>query len=321
MPILIKTMIAKGITPKERKEHVLKAVSKFTHHITSPPPPGSVLNSLERLAVARIAREAITFDDGLSDNVCTRPDFDFFAWMENSSTSFTFPSTSNTGEDKQKLLVKIVYAIIRHQHRLNESWYRKTQSRIQSIFLQSGDSKDFIDVNNSDVTTKIRCHQIFCEILTLAITSSAIQMYFMALNEKILDLPSFEEAEELNRSHPAAKELNMMSLLNEVHWDNTTSDYAPYIHEKDVNKESREFQDMDKEVKDLWVHKIGAGPYACFCFAPYDLAVMVRIFECFYLQYKSFFYFGSFDEKCVGVTRFQLESVAAGYTGAVNCVY
>jgi len=307
-------MLIKGLTPEARKKNILNVTSKFSPYLLSPPPPGSVLNCLERLAVAYIAREAITFVDGLPDDVCTRPNFNFYNWMKNSKISFSFPKASNTSEEKQGLLVKTVHAIIRHQHRIDKDWYKNTLQEIQSIFLRSGKSEE------TEEATKVRCHQIFCELMCIAITSSSIQMYFMTLDEKVLDLPTFEEGEKVSKSHPVAKDLNMMSLLNQVHWDpESVSEFSPHYTTKDVNKESPEFKEMGKALTPLFLKAVGHGPRLCFGFAPYDNVTMMEVVKTLYIADKEMLNFRSFDNKCNGVTRFQLESIAAGYTGAVNC--
>ena len=92
-------MIVKGITPKERKYNVLKIVNRFSPYLLSSPPPGSVLNCIERVAVAYIAREALTHIDGLPDDVCTLPNFDFYSFMEKNQIGFDFPAKSSINKE------------------------------------------------------------------------------------------------------------------------------------------------------------------------------------------------------------------------------
>jgi len=314
-------MFKKGISPDKRKNNVFNVVSKFNPYLLSPPPPGSVLNCIERVAVACIAREAITYSDGLPDNVCTMPNFNFYTWMEKASIHFDFPSASNTSEQKKELLLKSVHAITRHQHRLDEDWYRRTQSKIQSVFLNPNKKVDVVDVNDSDVAAKLRCHQIFCEIMSIAIASSAIQMYFLTLDEKVPDLPTFEEAENSSKSHPATKDLNMMSLLKEVRWDDEVSDFAPYLKKEDVNKESTEYKEMEDDIAKGYINIVGKGPRLCFTFSPNDNIMLMDIVKCYYIKDEDMKNFWSFSDKCDGVTRFQLETIATGYSDAVECDY
>lgn len=312
----------KGLSPEERKANILNVVMKFNEYMSDPRPPGSVLNNIELLAVAKCARKAHTCKscDNLPDDVCTKPNFDIYKWIEKANISFDFPTSSETSEEKEKFLVNAVHAVIRHQHRLDETWYKKTQSKIQSIYLDDK-SGNHVDVNDSDEATKIRCHQIFCEIFSMAITSHVIQMVYVAMGEDVPDLPSYEKVEKKTKPFPVVKDFDFMSFLHSIPRDKNTSDYSPYVMKKDINMESREFQEFTDEMKEWYPSTVGIGPRMCINFAPYDNRMMMDVIKTLYVEDAELRNMRTFDKKCTGVSRFHLEAVSAGYTGHMKCEF
>ena len=67
--------------------------------------------------------------------------------------------------------------------------------------------------------------------------------------------------------------------------------------------------------------ELSRSPHTAIFFAPSDARAMLNVFEVLYLAGKEKLSMTTFPSKCGGITRFQMETVAAAYSGAVACKY
>jgi len=226
-----------------------------------------------------------------------------------------FPSSIDISEEKGDFLAKTIHAIVGHQHRLDENWYKMTLKEILKIF--EGDKGSM-----EEESVRVRCHQIFCEIMTIAVASCAIQMTYMALNEDIPALPNEEEAEKATKSSGPVEEFDMMSFLTKVNWTTTVSDWSPYYTEKEINMESKEWKSLSESDQKWFLRSLSQfSPRICSYLAPFDTKIMMEVMCCLYIEDVDKKIMTTFHNKCDGVTRSQVEAVAAGYAGAVNCAF
>lgn len=137
-------------------------------------------------------------------------------------------------------------------------------------------------------------------------------MTYLAMGEDVPKLPSFEEME----IYPHATDIDNLSLLKNITW---TSYFAPSISTSDIDMESPEFAKMNEEVSKKFIEFAGLPPFYCMSFAPYDFISSLELHGLLYADTDSMMTMKTFENKCDGITRFQLESVAVGYAGAVSC--
>lgn len=312
-----------GISIEERKAYILEAVEKFHKHLLSPRPPGSVLSHLQRLGVAKCAQEAVFCSkcDELPDGVCLKPGTDFYALMKDANLSSTssdgtelFPPSSNTSDDKKEFLVQTVHAIVRHQHRLDKNWYNSTLHSIASLFLAG-------NISMTSEATLVRCHQILCEILCLTATSHSIKAIYLAMGEDSPKLPSQKEVECISSS--TVEDFDFMSFLKTIRRDDAVSNRSPYYLKQDINVESPEYEAMSEPDKS-WLFnavKMAYHPRINVYFAPVDAKVMTDFVDAVHIDEQERKKFEKFERKCNGVTRFQVETVAAAFSGQVNCAF
>lgn len=319
-------MTVKGLSVEERKADLLELAQNFSKHLLSPRPRGSVLTNLDCWHVANIAREAVfcKHNNELPIDVCFRPGSkDFIFWMDNkckSTYNGTFSGEENA-DAKKEFLVKTIHAVVRHQHRLpvDEIWYKSRIEGIHSIFLSDKDPKPDVDEH-----VNIRCHQILCEILCISLTSHAIQTLYLGMSgtNDVVNLPSIEEVIDATNKNPFPPEpLDITSLCHEIQRDTEVSDWSPFFVCENINVESPEAQSMDPSFL-AWLQKTtrtSVQPRICIYLAPYDAKELMNIMHSYYLQEKDRANLSTFDCKCDGITRYQLEVVAATYTRAVNC--
>ena len=319
-------MTVKGLSVEQRKADLLEVAQNFNRHLTSPRPRGSVLTNLDCWHVATIAREAVfcKHNDELPVDVCFRPGSTaFVSWMdEKSKSTYSGTFTGEKKTDKKKeFLVKTIHAVVRHQHRLpvDDIWYKSRMEGIHSIFLSDEDLKP-----DADEGISIRCHQILCEILAISLGSLAIQTLYLGMSGKndVPSLPSIEEVMDATNKNPFPPEpLDMTSLCHKIQRDAEVSDYSPFFVRENINVESPEAQSMDPMFL-AWLQKTtrtSVQPRICMYLAPYDAKELMNIMHAYYLQEKDRANLSTFDCKCDGITRYQLEVVAATYTRAVNC--
>merc|ERR1712071_294412 len=256
--------------------------------------------------------------DTLPSNVCLRPGFDIFAWMEKADIKcpVSLNDTKDINEDKSTFLTKTAHAIVRHQHRLDGKFYNCTLKKIHSIFLGGNDSFE-------EEATQVRCHQILCEILAIMVASHGLQMAYLAAGEEVPELPSIEQVKKISADYPAPKELNMMSLLKTVHRDSSVSDWSPYYSAVDIDLDSPKCETLGAQnIKSLQIDiKHIFQPRIALYFAPIDTFATMAVMSVLYINDLDKGNMGTFSSKCGGINRFQLESVAAGYTGAVDCSF
>lgn len=316
----------KGISLQQRKSNILNSVHEFNTYLTSPRPDGSVLTNAECVSVAECAREAAFCPgcDELPADVCWRPGTDFYAWMMESncckhslSSCFPYIKTEKDNE-KYSFLARTVHSIVRHQHRLDENWYKCTLGCIKSLFMGS-------QQNENDEAVQVRCHQILCEILCISVTSHAIQMLYLGVADDIPDLPNQDDVEKALKPFKDHKvnTFDFMSFLKTVRRDNIVSDWSPFFTSKDIDDESPEYKRMDKSILEFMrkQHRGSRSPHTAIFFAPSDARAMLNVFEVLYLAGKEKMSMTTFPSKCGGITRFQMETVAAAYSGAVACKY
>lgn len=303
------------VTVEERKEAVAECYKKFNKYLLSPRPKGSVLNNLECYIVAKAAQETVTHYtyDQLPANVCMRPGTDFFAWMEKSNPMLSF--STSLSNDKVSFLVMTVHAIARHQHRLDEKWYLRTMDEIDRLYLSDVEFA-------SEEAKSVKCASLFCEIVTMQSISKGLQFNYLANGHDIPDLPSLEEVEAANQRNPGPFEpFDLMSFLSNVRRDSKVSDYSPFFTYEDINKESPEWIGLD-ELLQSWFSKAVATsfqPRICSYMAPFDAKVMMEIMYVLYIGDTEKKEFKTLASRCEGITRTQLETTAAAYTGAVDC--
>jgi len=316
-----------GITVEERKTNILRAFDKFYKHILTPRPPGSVLNNLQCLGVAKCAQEAVFCKscDTLPSSVCWRPGTDFYAWISKRELSKIdadgkplFLPSSDTSDEKVEFLIHTIHAIVRHQHRLDKNWYKKTLTSIASIFLCPNENVKDMD----DEGIQIRCHQIFCEIVTILATSSLFHTLFLAFGESIPKLPDEEAVQKVSYTFNQ-KEFNILSFLHKVRRDPTVSDWSPFFISKDINLKSKECKEMNKSDLDFLIKECRAKfpPRVAIHFAPVDSKIMSECVDSIHMGPDRMNNLGTFSDKCGGFTRFQMETITSAYTSALDCAY
>lgn len=304
-------MSGKGLTVEERKADILKLVDEFNAHLLSPRPVGSILNNRDCVKVAIFAREAVHCSacDEVADDVCLRPNTDIYELMQGMNCA------GDTTDVKDVFLINIVHAIVRHQHRLDEQWYKSVLNSIQSLFLTEEEK------SMDEETIQVRCHTILCEILSLAVSSNGIHMTFLVLGEDVPKLPSDEEVEAVMKSYSPPGEFNIMSFLSNVRRNTSESLWSPYFIYEDINLESPESKVIGEEFLKYLEKSLGVGPRICMYFALYDCRMMMDVMNVLYVKNEDMANLKAFDYKCAGVSRFHMESVSAGYTSAVSCDY
>ena len=333
MPPKVKAITdrVKGLTTDQRRVNILKAVKIFNDHLKSRRPLGSALNNLQCLGIAMCAREAVSCEacSNLPQDVCLRPGTNFFNWMERNSNikgkenpATLFPASSETSNEKALLLINLVHAIVNHQHRLDEVWYNSALSAIEKAFLPPANlTNEDSDIDLESVT--VRCHQILCEILAMIVSSHMLNMSFMAMGEKVPALVSIEEVEKASKSYPPIVPTRRMNLIKGVTRDKSIALWSPFFCDKDIDKESLEFKDMGEPVK-KWLMRFTngghfKGPQFCNFFSPVDAKVQFDMQRILYVGPADAAFKTTFKTKCDGVTRYQVEVVAASYAEGVSC--
>jgi len=98
-----------------------------------------------------------------------------------------------------------------------------------------------------------------------------------------------------------------------------------FFYDKDIDKESLEFKDMGEPVKKWLMRmiKFGGfkGPQFCHFFVPVDAKVQFDLQSILFVGPADKAFKTTFQNKCDGVTRYQLEIVAASYAEGVSCDY
>jgi len=307
--------VANYTSIRERKASFRNTADTYKKYILSPRPNGSVLNNMECVCVARCAREAAFCGDELPSGVCMKPGIDFFEWMQNSKNAVSKEINEYVGGEKGIFLTRTIHAIILHQHRLDKKWYEKTLLAIPSIFLV-----DKMGAMTQEEIT-IKSTAIFCEILAIATASHGIQMACIANQEKILELPSVEEAIKISKSYPTPEDFNMVSFLKKVRRDEKVSDWSPYYLTEDIDLESPECKKMSKkDLDNILLHvKHLQQPRICSYMAPIDAMAMMEVMFDLYISHSDKGEFGEMSSRSKGVNRVHLETVASGYAKAVNC--
>lgn len=310
----------KDLTIHQRKENIAKLVARFNTHILTQRRPESVLNNVECLGIAMCAREAVFCSSTctkLPAGVCWRPGTNFYEWLQ--KTECEFPVSVDISDEKRSFLAKMVHAIIRHQHRLDENWYDKTLSEIESIFLA-----DWNDDGLDGDMRKVRCHAAFCEILNMAAASHGIHMFYISIGENAPDLPTIEEARKVVEcgENSSNEKFDFNSFFKKVQRNPGVSKWSPYFKKDDINENSPEFQSLSKPLQDFLIRNVGRGPRICIFFAFMDAQIVADINVTFYRdELLDKMAMVTMHGKCKGITRFQLETVATGYTGAVDCAF
>jgi len=306
------------ISVNQRKQDVAESFSDFKKHILSPRPKGSVLNNLECLGIAMSVRETNSshYPGEIPTNACLRPGTDFFAWLQNVKCEFP-PSIPISSDEKRIFLARTVHAVGRYQQRLDKKWYFKTLEEIKKLYLSEATFR-------SDEAKEVKAVSIFCEIVTILATSKGFHMHYLASGEEVPDLPNVEEVEAVVKNHPGPyEELDMMSFLTNLRRDESVSEWSPFYIYEDIDKESVEWKTMTEYEKRWFAKSIPneIQPRICSYLAPFDAKVLMDTMWVLYIKNEEKKYMKQLPSRCEGVSRIQLETVSAGYTGAVDCDY
>mmetsp|Transcript_37929 Transcript_37929/g.55922 ORF Transcript_37929/g.55922 Transcript_37929/m.55922 type:complete len:309 (-) Transcript_37929:733-1659(-) len=304
-----------NMTPEGRQAVLESSAELFHTHLTGT--AGTILTAKLRLAVAKCARTAL-WCQGCNDipqRTCLRDATRFHALCQDlqHNDDNSFPELS---QEASQVLVNMIHAIVRHQHRLDKTWHTQTIAALKKA--------NIVDNDNDPHTI----HALFCSIVLITAVSHGIQILFLVLDTPVPPLPTLEQVE---KGAPDPLNPQFASFVKNVRQDEKVA-LSPYFCKKDLDTNSPEFQRVLEERDRNTFLKIIQyfQPVVAGCFAPAELIMFWDFGLKVYLAafgspafFPSIFFSRKLDRKhhCASVSRHDIELVADAITEELQCAY
>lgn len=321
----------KPITPERRIQHLQQLAAGFSTYLKTT--PGTILTPELRLGVAICARDALLKCKSgchreLKQEVCLRPGTSFYAYCRDMQHEPPFPTPPKSSHRKSAIdycLLNIVHAVICHQNRLDEIWYKDALAALKScgILDEYANQLKCVDVEDE---MHLASHAAFCEIVLLAAVSHGLHSTFLSLGSLLVhddmivpsSLPSWEEME----GAPEPSNIQFSSLLHRVRSKGPFDSHAPCFYRSDLNKHSPEYAKVEKEVWEKIPNR--PTPDICTSFSPRDNVMFMQFLGAMYLTPLEILLDWSelnSAKHCSSVTRFDLETIAGAVAAEHKCDY
>merc|ERR1712137_452724 len=229
-------------------------------------------------------------------------------------------------EDTAKLLRDTIFAIVRHQHRLDELWYTTSLRKLASSELMDAARVKF-GSSGAEEQLRLATLSAWCEMVYLASMSQSL--YIMAF---LLDMPDIFPKlpnQSMIKSHdlkPTMIDYHTFLKEDGVHL-NRDLGWNSYFSSRDVNVEGEEFKTkVPDQFKDLYLEeiKLAVGPCFASTFPPSDRSFFGTFLKKTYIGMNLVTtLYKKLDPTihCKNVGRSDLEVVASAVAGAFQCDY
>jgi len=326
-------------TAEGRRQAIESTAALFRDHLLTS--PGTVLPSAVRLGIAKCAAAALTCDgcDDLARDACLAKSVSFAdvcADIDHTcAVCDLFPTDlCDLSSDAAAALTSSVHAIVRHQGRLNETWYQDTIDAFQRTgVVGKGFREGDDDGGGKDDPERTAVCAAFCEVAFLSACASGVQVMRMIVDvafrtdpdaPKPALLPTWKELSEASLPEPLGP--HFPSFLRRGVRRDADVAFAPYFLSADVDVKHPEFLRLPVDVQNLLSGLPDTkGPLLpASCFAPTDFLLFERLAPLMYIPLSDVIKLHKPLEptrNCPTVSRHDLEAVAGSLAQAFLCSY
>ena len=306
-------------TVAERQAQVEEAAKQFASHLMTG--QGAQLEAPQRWFVCAVAVAALDCSGcaTLRTDACLKPGLDAHQLLGNLKHAELTPDVVkqlNLDEKQVHVITTIVHSLINHQGRIDEGWHDAVLSAIKEANIIP---------NNS---TESQCQSALVEIIVLACLAHSYHVAFLFMGKQqgweVPPIASIKDAPKLLQE-PRFDPQNMLKPGQSLQRDDTIARSAFFVASQ-VDRNASTFTSFSKEAQDgMLFFADSAVPWVCCSLVPQYAPLLLQAAETLYYDSNQLAFLFSFltirAEKCPGVTRHDMETVAAALTGAHSCAY
>lgn len=305
----------KVTTAAERKAQVEEAANAFVEHLVSN--TGAELEASQRWLVCTLAVAALKCSGcgDLPGDACLKPGADVFGVI--GALNHDLETSSDVTDKKQlKAITTIVHTLVNHQSRIDEGWHDAALAAIQESGLIPSDS------------TQSQYQSALVEIIILVSLAHAFNVAFLLMGKtKGLELPSLDYVrEKAPKPHsPCFDPEDLLKPGQKLRQKDFLA-RSPFYVASQVDRTSKAFTSLSPIVQeDILKFEGIMTPYVSCTLAPQYFPLLDQASRALYYDTFQVAFVLAFltikGDKCPGVVRHDLETVAASLALTYACGY